>query len=99
MIFYSSSSPGNVAYYFPKEKAIFVGDALFKGSVGRTDLPGKIWKFEKSHISGGNWETLRKSILEKIYKLPDDVVIFPGHGPLTTVGEEKRENAFVNVDE
>lgn len=61
----------------------FCGDLIFAGSVGRTDLPG------------GNWETLVKSIKEQIFTLPDDTRLLSGHGPVTTVGEEKRNNPFV----
>jgi glyoxylase-like metal-dependent hydrolase (beta-lactamase superfamily II) len=61
----------------------FVGDALFAGSVGRTDLPG------------GNFAVLEKSIRSQIYTLPDGTKIFPGHGPETTVGEEKQGNPYV----
>jgi hydroxyacylglutathione hydrolase len=61
----------------------FVGDALFAGSVGRTDLPG------------GDFATLEKSIRSQIYTLPDETKVFPGHGPATTVGEEKRNNPYV----
>jgi hydroxyacylglutathione hydrolase len=84
--------PGNVLFYFaptasPKEGAAaglaFVGDALFAGSVGRTDLPG------------GDFAVLEKSIHSQIYTLPDATKVFPGHGPDTTVGEEKRSNPYV----
>jgi hydroxyacylglutathione hydrolase len=62
----------------------FVGDALFAGSVGRTDLPG------------GDFAVLEKSIRDQIYTLPDETKVFPGHGPATTVGEEKRGNPYVS---
>ncbi len=75
--------PGNVLFYFPAYRAAFVGDALFNGSVGRTDLPG------------GSFEQLERSIREQIYTLPDDTVVFPGHGPKTSVGVEKLENPYV----
>ncbi|HET9906470.1 MAG TPA: MBL fold metallo-hydrolase [Anaerolineales bacterium] len=61
----------------------FCGDVIFAGSVGRTDLPG------------GDWNTLEKSIREQIFTLPDDTRLLSGHGPETTVGEEKRSNPFV----
>ena len=64
------------------DKMVFVGDTLFAGSIGRTDLPG------------GDYETLIRSVKEKIFPLGDDVVIYPGHGPKTTVGREKRSNPF-----
>ena len=81
--------PGNVLFYFAGNKdkkaagAAFVGDALFAGSVGRTDLPG------------GGMEQLERAIRSQIYTLPDDTVVFPGHGPRTTVGTEKRSNPYV----
>jgi hydroxyacylglutathione hydrolase len=61
----------------------FCGDLIFNGSVGRTDLPG------------GDWETLVKSIKEQIFTMPDDTRLLSGHGPITTVGEEKMNNPFV----
>jgi glyoxylase-like metal-dependent hydrolase (beta-lactamase superfamily II) len=61
----------------------FVGDTLFAGSIGRTDLPG------------GSAETLLTSIREKLLTLPDDTVIYPGHGPATTIGHERRHNPFL----
>lgn len=60
----------------------FVGDLIFAGSIGRTDLPG------------GDHDALIRAVREKIFILPDDTVLFPGHGPATTVGEEKRSNPF-----
>ncbi|HXA14674.1 MAG TPA: MBL fold metallo-hydrolase [Opitutaceae bacterium] len=75
--------PGNVLFYFSAAGFAFVGDALFAGSVGRTDLPG------------GDFATLENSIRSQIYTLPDATKVFPGHGPDTTVGEEKRSNPYV----
>jgi glyoxylase-like metal-dependent hydrolase (beta-lactamase superfamily II) len=75
-------SPGSLSYYFPDASAVFVGDVLFYRSVGRTDLPG------------GDAGVLGHSIRKKIYALPADTVVYPGHGPATTVGEEMRENPF-----
>jgi glyoxylase-like metal-dependent hydrolase (beta-lactamase superfamily II) len=83
--------PGNVLFYFSHlapegAKAgpvAFVGDALFNGSIGRTDLPG------------GDFPTLEKSIREQIYSLPDRTAIQPGHGPATTVAHEKAHNPYV----
>jgi hydroxyacylglutathione hydrolase len=75
--------PGNVLFYFPAAAAAFVGDALFHGGVGRTDLPG------------GDAEELARSIRTQIYTLPPETVVYPGHGPATTVGEEKAFNPFV----
>ena len=64
-------------------KTLIVGDTLFAGSVGRTDLPG------------GDWETLARSIRERLLTLPDDVEVWPGHGPRTTIGAERRTNPFL----
>jgi len=75
-------TPGSVL--FLKDKEIFTGDTLFKGSVGRCDLPG------------GNEKLLFKSIREKILPLPPQTKVYPGHGPDTTVGEEKRKNPFLS---
>ena len=75
--------PGNVLFYFADAKAALVGDALFNGGVGRWDLPG------------GDFDVLARSIREQIYTLPDDTVVLPGHGPRTTVGDEKESNPFV----
>ena len=83
--------PGNVLFYFAAAKGstgltpgvAFVGDALFNGGVGRWDLPG------------GDFDVLARSIREQIYTLPDDTVVLPGHGPRTTVGDEKENNPFV----
>lgn len=74
-------SPGSVSLLCGD--LLFAGDALFHRSVGRTDLPG------------GNQEQLYRSIREKLFSLPDDVIVLPGHGPETTIGEERRENPFV----
>ncbi|HUR60261.1 MAG TPA: MBL fold metallo-hydrolase [Opitutaceae bacterium] len=76
--------PGNVLFYFATLGGAFVGDALFNGSIGRTDLPG------------GDFEMLERSIRQQIYTLPDATVVFPGHGPKTTVGDEKAHNPHVS---
>jgi len=78
--------PGNVLFYFKDQSAAFVGDALFKGSIGRTDLPG------------GSFETLARSIREQIYSLPDATKVYSGHGSPTTVGEEKKNNPYVRAE-
>jgi len=75
--------PGSVLFYFPQEKMAFAGDALFAGSIGRTDLPG------------GDMRQLDHSIRTQIYTLPADTTILPGHGPETTVGREKATNPYV----
>lgn len=77
--------PGNVLFYFPDIQAAFVGDALFKGSVGRTDLPG------------GDAEILANAIREEIYSLPPETRVFSGHGDPTTVAEEQATNPFVRA--
>jgi hydroxyacylglutathione hydrolase len=76
--------PGNVLYYLATQNSAFVGDALFNGSIGRTDLPG------------GDFAQLEKSIRDQIYTLPPDTVIFSGHGPKTTVANERAHNPYVS---
>jgi len=73
-------SPGGISLF--TDKMVFVGDALFAGSIGRTDFPG------------GDYDGLIRNVKQKIFPLGDDVVVYPGHGPRTTVGEEKRTNPF-----
>jgi glyoxylase-like metal-dependent hydrolase (beta-lactamase superfamily II) len=73
-----------VAFYFAASKAVFVGDALFQGSIGRTDLPG------------GSLRVLERSIREQLYTLPDETIVYPGHGPDTTVGVERDTNPYVH---
>lgn len=75
--------PGNLLFHFPALRAAFVGDAIFAGSVGRTDLPG------------GSMVELERSIRERIYSLPDETALYPGHGPATDVAAEKADNPFV----
>ena len=77
--------PGNVAFYLESENICFVGDVIFAGSVGRTDLPG------------GNFDDLTHSIRNKIYTLPDETELAVGHGPNTTVGKEKFSNPYVRA--
>ena len=76
-------SPGGMCLYHEKEKVIVAGDVLFQMSIGRTDLPG------------GDYDTLIASIREKLFVLPDDVTVYPGHGPSTTIGYEKQHNPFL----
>jgi glyoxylase-like metal-dependent hydrolase (beta-lactamase superfamily II) len=76
-------TPGGICLYFPG--AAIVGDTLFAGSIGRTDLPG------------GETETLLNTIRTKLYALPDDTRVHPGHGPETTIGEEKLTNPFISI--
>jgi glyoxylase-like metal-dependent hydrolase (beta-lactamase superfamily II) len=75
--------PGSVVLFERTERAAFVGDVLFAGSVGRADLPG------------GDYEMLMRSIREKLLPLGDDVRVFPGHGPVTTIGHERLTNPFL----
>ena len=76
-------TPGHVVLYEPTERKVFVGDVLFAGSIGRTDLPG------------GSTQQLLSSIKTKLMTLPDDVVVYSGHGPTTTIGEERLTNPFL----
>ena len=76
-------TPGHVVYYHPPSKLALVGDVLFKRSVGRTDLPG------------GDYDALRRSIMERLFPLGDDVAFISGHGPMSTFGEERRFNPYV----
>lgn len=76
-------APGNVLFYNAEANAAFVGDAIFAGSVGRPDLPG------------GDWPQLENSIRTQIYTLPEGTVLYPGHGPVTTVARERATNRFV----
>jgi glyoxylase-like metal-dependent hydrolase (beta-lactamase superfamily II) len=78
--------PGSVLFYFSRLGLAFDGDALFKGSIGRTDLPG------------GSRPQLEKSIRTQIYTLPDATIVYPGHGPETTVGAEKQTNPYVREE-
>jgi hydroxyacylglutathione hydrolase len=76
-------TPGHVVLYEPTEHAVFVGDVLFAGSIGRTDLPG------------GSSEQLLNSIKTKLMTLADDVKVYSGHGPVTTIGEERLTNPYL----
>jgi len=76
-------SPGGICLYAEDEGIIFVGDTLFEGSVGRTDFPGS----SPSQLIG--------SIKQKLFKLPDETVVCPGHGPATTIADEKKHNPFL----
>jgi glyoxylase-like metal-dependent hydrolase (beta-lactamase superfamily II) len=74
---------GSICLYFSTEQKLIAGDTLFAGSIGRTDLPG------------GSMNKIIRSIHEKVLALPDDTVVVPGHGPLTTIGEERESNPFL----
>ncbi|MFO7729064.1 MAG: MBL fold metallo-hydrolase [Desulfonatronovibrio sp.] len=75
-------TPGSLSFYFPELKAVFVGDLIFYRSVGRTDFPG------------GDMEELKRSAREKIFTLPDNTIIYSGHGPESRVLDEKLHNPF-----
>ncbi len=76
-------APGHLAFYAPGEGVVISGDALFAGSVGRVDMPG------------GSMEVLMRSINERLLSLPDETVVLSGHGPETTIGEERAHNPFL----
>ena len=76
-------TPGGISLYSKDEGVVFVGDTLFASSVGRTDMPG------------GSMTQLIKSIKEKLCVLPDETVVYPGHGPITTIAQEKTNNPFL----
>ena len=78
-------TPGHIVFFHPEQKLALVGDVLFKGSIGRTDFPK------------GDFHTLINSIKRKLWPLGEDVVFIPGHGPISTFGEEMRTNPFVAV--
>jgi len=82
-IFTPGHSPASLSFYCVAAKVLIAGDALFQGSIGRTDLPG------------GDYDTLIKNIKEKLLVLPEDVVVYSGHGPSTTIGNEKMSNPFL----
>ncbi len=79
-------SPDHVSLYSKPEEIVIAGDALFKEGIGRTDL----YK--------GDFKVLEKSIREQLYALPDETVVYPGHGPETTIGHEKKSNPFVKAN-
>jgi hydroxyacylglutathione hydrolase len=74
---------GSICLYFPADRKLIAGDTLFAGSIGRTDLPG------------GSFEKIIRSLRERVLALPDETVVVPGHGPLTTIGEERESNPFL----
>jgi len=76
-------SPGHVVFVVRDEQTVFGGDVLFRGSIGRTDFPG------------GSFSILAEGIRGKLYKLPMETVVYPGHGPVTTIGHESETNPFV----
>jgi len=76
---------GSISLFCKEENAVFTGDTLFAGSVGRTDLPG------------ASLQKLLKSLNERLLKLPDETIVYPGHGGKTTIGRERRTNPFLNL--
>jgi hydroxyacylglutathione hydrolase len=74
---------GSVCLYFPAEKLLIAGDTLFARSIGRTDLPG------------GSFEKIIRSLHDRVLTLPEETLVVPGHGPKTTIGEEREENPFL----
>ena len=84
-IYAPGHSPAHLCYYNEEYNLLIAGDVLFRNSIGRTDLPG------------GNHQLLIENIKSKIYTLPEETVVYPGHGPTTTIGFEKRNNQFVRA--
>ncbi len=82
VLFTPGHSSGGISLYYAPQPLVFSGDALFRMGIGRTDL----W--------GGDYGTLIRSIRERLFTLPSDTVVYPGHGPATTIGEEKADNPF-----
>lgn len=76
-------TPGHVTFHEPNERVVFDGDVLFAQGIGRTDLPG------------GSYETLMRSITQQLMTLPDDTVVYSGHGPATTIGRERASNPWL----
>ncbi len=83
MIEVAGHSPGHLIFYCKEDREVIGGDVLFRESIGRTDLPG------------GDHDALLSNIQQKVYTLPEDVTVYPGHGPSTTIGHEKMHNPFV----
>ena len=84
VLFTPGHAPGHVCFYLREHNVLFDGDVLFQQSIGRTDLPG------------GNYELLMQSIQEKLLPLPDETHVLSGHGPATTIGQEKQWNPFLS---
>jgi hydroxyacylglutathione hydrolase len=78
-------TPGSISIYLPLESKLIAGDTLFEGSIGRTDLPG------------GDTAQIGRSIRGKLYTLPEETIVFPGHGGTTSIGKEKKHNPFVQA--
>ncbi|HEY0059004.1 MAG TPA: MBL fold metallo-hydrolase, partial [Flavisolibacter sp.] len=85
ILFTPGHSPGSISFYSKAHKFLISGDVLFEGSIGRTDLPG------------GSFDELETSIKTQLYTLPPDVIVHPGHGESTTIGDEMKTNPFVKL--
>jgi glyoxylase-like metal-dependent hydrolase (beta-lactamase superfamily II) len=85
VIFLPGHAPGHLAFYNTEQNICIGGDVLFEGSIGRTDLPG------------GDFDTLINSIKSKLFKFADEMVVYPGHGNSTTLGQEKHHNPFCAI--
>ena len=83
VLFTPGHAPGHVCFYLAEQNVLFDGDVLFQGSIGRTDLPG------------GDYALLMQSIHDKVLPLPDETQVLSGHGPVTTVGQERERNPFL----
>jgi glyoxylase-like metal-dependent hydrolase (beta-lactamase superfamily II) len=77
---------GSICVHFPQEKKLIAGDTLFAGSIGRTDLPG------------GSFDKIIRSLHNRVLALPDETVVVPGHGPQTTIGDERETNPFLQKE-
>jgi hydroxyacylglutathione hydrolase len=77
-------TPGGILLWEPNSKIVFTGDTLFADSIGRTDLPGS------------DHDAMMHSLRQKVMSLPDDTIVYPGHGPATTIGEERKSNPWLN---
>lgn len=85
ILFTPGHSPGSLSFYSSRDRFLISGDVLFQNSIGRSDLPG------------GNFETLLHSIHTRLLTLPDDTVVYSGHGPATSIGAERRQNPFLSA--
>jgi glyoxylase-like metal-dependent hydrolase (beta-lactamase superfamily II) len=83
VLFTPGHAPGHVSFYLAEEGVIFDGDVLFSQGIGRTDLPG------------GDYDLLMDSIRQRLLVLPDETLVLSGHGPATTIGQEKQSNPFL----
>lgn len=83
VIYTPGHADGSVCFYAPKAGVIFTGDVLFRDSIGRSDLPT------------GDYDKLKQSIKNKLFNLPPDTIVYPGHGPTTTIGYEMQNNPFL----